>query len=80
MLRKINKGLTVRVDIETFEEYNKLCDKIGVMPSVVLRLLVEECAKNQTIPLNYLPEKVLAKMRDAVENAEQYRRILENKS
>ena len=79
MATKFTKGLTVRVEANTFDKYNKLCDSIGVMPSVVLRLLVESCVAQQTIPVNLLPEKVVAKMQEAVKNADRYRQILENK-
>lgn len=79
MATKFKKGLTVRVEEHTFDEFNKICDSIGVMPSTVLRLLVEDCVSRQTIPVNLLSEKVVAKMQDAVKNVDRYRQILENK-
>lgn len=79
MATKFKKGFTVRVEENTFDEFNKICDSIGVMPSTVLRLLIEDCVSRQTIPVNLLPEKVVAKMQDAVKNVDRYRQILENK-
>lgn len=79
MATKFKKGLTVRVEEHTFDGFNKICRSIGVIPSTVLRLLVEDCVSRQTIPVNLLPEKVVAKMQDAVKNVDRYRQILENK-
>ena len=73
------KGFVSRVEDEDYENFKLLCSNLEVFPAAAIRCFVEYCVKNEKIPLEFLPEEIVHRIKKAVENKELYQRILEAK-
>lgn len=70
------KSITVRPDKEITDAFNELCREVGIPPATYIRRFMENCTRENRLPIEHLPQDIVDRMRRAVTEHDRLKFIL----